>query len=111
LQVDVCINIYAIDIIILHLVLKMKSEHIRHCLLFCLHQKKSAADAHRFIYETYSENVVAIRTCANCLNDFKTMISISVTKNALDVLQLWKRTNCGKIRKSHGKRWKILWLI
>jgi len=24
------------------------------------------------------------------------MISILVTKNAPDVLQLWKRTNCGK---------------
>jgi len=38
--------------IILHLVrLKMESdkEHIRYCLLFCFHQKKSAADAHRII--------------------------------------------------------------
>jgi len=37
--------------------------------------------------------------------------SISVTKNVLDILQLWKRTNCGKMGKSQGKRWKILRLI
>jgi len=30
------------------------------------------------------------------LNDLKMVISISVTKNALDALELWKRTNCGK---------------
>jgi len=46
-------------------------EHIRHCLLFCFHQKKSAADAHRIICETYGENVVAIRTCANWFKRFK----------------------------------------
>jgi len=32
-----------------------------HCLLFYFHQKKSAADAHRIIRETYSENVITIR--------------------------------------------------
>jgi len=29
--------------------------------LFCFHQKKSVADVHRIICETYSENVIAIR--------------------------------------------------
>jgi len=41
--------------ITLHLVrLKMEldKEHIRYCLLFCFHQKKSAADAHKIICET-----------------------------------------------------------
>jgi len=32
-------------------------EHIRHCLLFCFYQKKSADDVHRIIRETYDENV------------------------------------------------------
>jgi len=40
------------------------------------HQKKSTADAHGIICETYGENVIAIRTYAN-LNDLKTVISIS----------------------------------
>jgi len=41
--------------------------------------KKSAADAHRIICETYSKNVIAIRTCTN-LNYLKAVILISVTK-------------------------------
>jgi len=41
--------------------------HICYSFLFCFHEKKSAADAHRIIYETRSENVIAIRMCANLL--------------------------------------------
>jgi len=35
--------------------------------LLCFHKKKkkNATDAHRIICEIYSENVIAIRTCAN----------------------------------------------
>jgi len=52
----------AIDI--LHLIrLKMELDKQIHCLLFCFYPKKSAADAHRIICETYGENVIAIRTC------------------------------------------------
>jgi len=35
--------------------------------------------------------------------DLKIMISISLTKNAPDALQLWKRMNCGKMEKSREK--------
>jgi len=42
---------------------------------------------------------------------YKRYISILMTKNAPVTLQLWKRTNCGKMGKSRGKRWKILRLI
>jgi len=34
-------------------------------------QKKSAADAHRIIYDTYGENVIVIRICANWFKRFK----------------------------------------
>jgi len=61
--------------------------------------------------EEIGENVIVIKTCANWFkNDLKTMISISTTKSVSNAVQLWKRTNCGKIRKS-GKRLKILRLI
>jgi len=42
-------------------------EHICHCFLFCFHQKKNAAkdNAHKIICETYDENVIAVKTCAN----------------------------------------------
>jgi len=39
------------------MIMEPDKEHIRHYLLFCFHQKKSAADAHRIICETYDENV------------------------------------------------------
>jgi len=59
-----CINIYAqaIDVsITLHLIrlkIEQDKEHIRS---FCFHQNKSAANAHRVIYETYDENIIIIR--------------------------------------------------
>jgi len=40
-------------------------EHICHYFLFCFHQKKNADDAHKIICETYDENVLAVKTCAN----------------------------------------------
>jgi len=43
-------------------------EYIRHYILSCFRQKKSAADAHRIICETYDENV---RTCANSFKRFE----------------------------------------
>jgi len=58
--------------------MELIKEHIRHCLLFCCHQKKNTIDAYGIIYETYGENVIAIRTCANWFKQFKN-ISISVT--------------------------------
>jgi len=56
----------------LHLVqLKMESdkEHMP-LFLFCF-QKKSAANAHRIICETYDKNVIANRMCANYCKRFK----------------------------------------
>jgi len=39
-------------------------EHFCHCFLFCF-QKNSAVDTHKIICETYGENVIVTRTCAN----------------------------------------------
>jgi len=57
-------------------------------------KKKNTADTHRIIVKTYGKNFIAIRT--NWFKRFKNVILISVTKNAL---QLWKKTNCGKMKK------------
>jgi len=79
-------------------------EHICHCLLFCFHQKKANTQNHL----RYGENVIKyykmFERMRIGLNDLKTMILISVTKNAPDALQLWKRTSCEKMKKSHRKR-------
>jgi len=38
--------------------MEQDKEYICYCLLFCFHHKKSPADAHKFICETYGENVI-----------------------------------------------------
>jgi len=84
--------------------MESNKEHICHCLLFCFHQKKkNATDAHRIICETY-ENVIAIRTCANWFKRFENGNFDISDKEHSGRSALWKRTNCGKIEKSRGKR-------
>jgi len=41
----------------------MELDKVIFTTVFCFHQKKSAVDARRIFYETYDENVIAIRTC------------------------------------------------
>jgi len=44
---------------------KLDKEYICHCFLFCFHQKKNVTNANEIIIETYSENIIVIRTRAN----------------------------------------------
>jgi len=78
-------------------------EHIRY-FLFCFYQKKSASDTHRVICETYGENVIAIKTCANWFKQFKNgNFDISDSKKrfgrhaAVEENELWKYQE-----KNHG---------
>lgn len=55
--------------------MERSKEHFRHLLLYCFDSKKTAAEAHRFISETYSESAPSIKTCEYWyrrfrLNDF-----------------------------------------
>jgi len=68
--------------------MELDKEHIYHCFLFRFHQKKSAADAHRIICETYDKNVIAIRTSAN---KFKQV------KNSNFYISDKKRSDCSAI--------------
>jgi len=77
-------------------------KHIHHCLLFCFHQKKRAVDAHRIICRRMMKMLLPLERVRIGLNDLEVKV-ISVTKNAPDVLQLWKRTNCEK-----KKLWKMM---
>jgi len=47
--------------------MESNKQHIRHCLLFCFHQKKSAVDIQNYL--VFGKN--AIRTCANRFKRFK----------------------------------------
>jgi len=57
--------------ITLHLIRLKIDKDIYVTVLFCFYQKKSTADAHRIIYDTYGENVIVIRICANWFKRFK----------------------------------------
>jgi len=55
---------------------------------------KNTIDAHKIIYETYDENVIAIRTCANWFKQFKQFKHISVTSCSCgkgQIAERWKK--------------------
>jgi transposase len=53
--------------------LKMErdKDHFRHLLLYCFDSKKTAAEAHRFISETYSKHAPSVKTCEYWYRRFK----------------------------------------
>jgi len=72
--------------------------------LFCFHQKKGIVDAHRIICEMY-ENIIAIKTCANNLNDLKiTDFNISDKKCSRRPAVMEE----DKLRKDGKKSWKTM---
>jgi len=95
----------------LHLIqLKIEpdKEHIRHCLLFCFHQKKRAIE---LFVRRMMKMLQSLERVRIDLNDCLKTKVILVTKNGPNIPRLWKRTNCEKMGKSCGKWWKILGLI
>lgn len=48
-----------------------KKLHSREVLLFCFHSKKSAAESHRMLCETYGEHAPSISTCEYWFRRFK----------------------------------------
>lgn len=47
------------------------SRHLREVLIFCFNMKKSAAEAHRMITQTYGENTLSERTCREWFQRFR----------------------------------------
>ena len=47
------------------------SRHLREVLIFCFNMKKSAAEAHRTLSNTYSEAAISERTCREWFKRFK----------------------------------------
>ncbi|GFT00898.1 mariner Mos1 transposase [Trichonephila clavipes] len=48
-----------------------KSRHLREVLIFCFNMKKSAAEAHRMLSNTYGEAAISERTCREWFQRFK----------------------------------------
>ncbi|GFS90270.1 mariner Mos1 transposase [Trichonephila clavipes] len=47
------------------------SRHLREVLIFCFNMKKSAAEAHRMLSNTYGEAAISERTCREWFQRFK----------------------------------------
>ncbi|GFY11791.1 mariner Mos1 transposase [Trichonephila clavipes] len=47
------------------------SRHLREVLIFCFNMKKSAAEAHRILSNTYGEATISERTCREWFQSFK----------------------------------------
>jgi len=82
----------------------MEIKSIFACLLFCFHQKKNPADAHR-ICETYDENFIVIRTCANWFKQFK---NGDFDNNDKKHSGHPAAVEEGKLRKDGKKSWKTM---
>ena len=52
-------------------VYKPNSRHLREVLIFCFNMKKSAAEAHRMLSNTYGEVAISERTCREWFQRFK----------------------------------------
>lgn len=50
---------------------KPNSRHLREVLIFCFNMKKSAAEAHRMLLNTYGEVAISERTCREWFQRFK----------------------------------------
>ena len=47
------------------------SRHLREVLIFCFNMKKSVAEAHRMLSNTYGEAAISERTCQEWFQRFK----------------------------------------
>lgn len=46
------------------------SRHLREVLIFCFHLERTAAEAHRMVFNTYGESVPSERTCREWFQRF-----------------------------------------
>ncbi|GFY23747.1 mariner Mos1 transposase [Trichonephila clavipes] len=82
---------------------------LREVLIFCFNMKKSAAEAHRMLSNTYGEAAISERTCRewfqrfkNC--DFKVEDSMAVEERRFSKMQNWRHYLI-KTRVKRNKNW------
>ncbi|GFX73963.1 mariner Mos1 transposase [Trichonephila clavipes] len=71
------------------------SRHLREVLIFCFNMKKSAAEAHRMLSNTYSEAAITERTCREWFQrfkngDFEVKTSMAVEERRFSKMQNWR---------------------
>ncbi|GFT19068.1 solute carrier family 23 member 1 [Trichonephila clavipes] len=68
LGVQLCLRRFAIDGCSAY---EPNSRHLREVLIVCFNVKKSAAEAHRILSNTYGEAAISERTCREWFQRFK----------------------------------------
>ena len=74
-------------------VYKPKSRHLREVLIFCFNMKKSVAEAHRMLSNTYGEAAISERTCREWFQRFKNgdfEDRIAVEERRFSKMQNWR---------------------
>ncbi|GFW86330.1 mariner Mos1 transposase [Trichonephila clavipes] len=56
---------------------KPNSHHLRKVLIFCIGMKKSAAETHRMLSNTYGETGISERMCREWFNASRTVVLTS----------------------------------
>ena len=89
------------------------SRHLREVLIFWFNMKKSAAEAHRMLSNTYGEAAISERTCRECFNASRTVILTSKTGIAMEERRFSKMQNwrhyLSKTRVKIKKNWHDHW--
>ena len=93
------------------------SCHLREVLIFCFNMKKSAAEAHRMLSNTYGEAAISERTCREWFQRFKngdfdvSKTGITVEERMFSKMQNWRhyliKTRI-KIKKNWHDHWEWL---
>ncbi|GFY11463.1 mariner Mos1 transposase [Trichonephila clavipes] len=71
------------------------SRHLREVLIFCFNMKKSAAEAHRMLSNTYGEAAISERTSREWFQrfkngDLKSKTSMAVEERRFSKMQNWR---------------------
>ena len=89
------------------------SRHLREVLIFCFNMKKSAAEAHRMLSNTYGEVAISEKTCREWFQrfkngDFDVEDGIAVEERRFSKMQNW-RHYLSKTRVKIKNNWHDHW--
>ena len=89
------------------------SRHLREVLIFCFNMKKSAAEAHRMLLNTYGEATISERTCREWFQRFKNGDFDVEDRHSMEERRFLKMQNwrhyLSKTRVKIKKNWHDHW--
>ena len=94
-------------------VYELNSHHLREVLIFCFNMKKSAAEAHRMLSNTYGEAAISEERVVSGFNASRMVILTSKTGIAVEEKRFSKMQNwrhyLSKTRVKIKKNWHDHW--